>query len=370
MWSCVDRLARRVYERGFDTLADEDLTETVFSRLGNPDFIELIESGKYPLPQSEKRKLVSISNIRGTQKRPTMSAAGLLKSKRLLSRTSNNYMEFIILAFGSALLAYAGYTDLKTTEIADWVPYSLITGGILFYLMLSLMQGSVSPLTSCLTTGAAFLFAGLLMHRLGQWADGDGWLFGSLGFIYFVNPMSTTLNVLIFGAGYAMFYAVASAFMKPAVFRDFISDINMNKRGLFSLAAGSGILFLISLLAISHFMGLSLGINVLGFTFATTLLVSVFIILWRFISAVERSAFTKTISVDELRKGDIPAKSMRINSKTVKPDSRGLSEEDISFLKSTRKTVTLKEGVRFAPVFLFALWATVFFPDIFLQFII
>lgn len=38
MWDCVERLARRAYEKGLDILVDEDLTEFFTRRLKDPDF--------------------------------------------------------------------------------------------------------------------------------------------------------------------------------------------------------------------------------------------------------------------------------------------------------------------------------------------
>ncbi len=38
MWDCVERLAKRAYERGIDTLVDEDLTEFFTGCLRSPDF--------------------------------------------------------------------------------------------------------------------------------------------------------------------------------------------------------------------------------------------------------------------------------------------------------------------------------------------
>lgn len=38
MWDCVERLARRAYEREMDVLVDEDLTEFLTDRLRDPNF--------------------------------------------------------------------------------------------------------------------------------------------------------------------------------------------------------------------------------------------------------------------------------------------------------------------------------------------
>jgi hypothetical protein len=44
MWDCVEKLAKRSYERGLDTLVDEDLTEFFIGRLKDPNF----KINKYP----------------------------------------------------------------------------------------------------------------------------------------------------------------------------------------------------------------------------------------------------------------------------------------------------------------------------------
>lgn len=38
MWDCVEKLAKRAYERELDVLVDEDLTEFFVGRLNDPDF--------------------------------------------------------------------------------------------------------------------------------------------------------------------------------------------------------------------------------------------------------------------------------------------------------------------------------------------
>lgn len=52
MWDCVERLARRAYERGLDTLVDEDLTEFFNGRLFDSDF----EIDRYPTYNPRKQQ--------------------------------------------------------------------------------------------------------------------------------------------------------------------------------------------------------------------------------------------------------------------------------------------------------------------------
>jgi len=52
MWDCVEKLAKRAYERGLDTLVDEDLTEFFTGRLRDPDF----KIDKYPTYNPRKHQ--------------------------------------------------------------------------------------------------------------------------------------------------------------------------------------------------------------------------------------------------------------------------------------------------------------------------
>lgn len=51
MWDCVEKLAKRAYERGLDVLVDEDLTEFFSWRLKDKDF----RVDKYPTYNPRKR---------------------------------------------------------------------------------------------------------------------------------------------------------------------------------------------------------------------------------------------------------------------------------------------------------------------------
>lgn len=52
MWDCVERLARRAYERGINTLVDEDLTEFFSMMLKDQDF----RVDKYPTYNARKHQ--------------------------------------------------------------------------------------------------------------------------------------------------------------------------------------------------------------------------------------------------------------------------------------------------------------------------
>ena len=78
--------------------------------------------------------------------------------------------------------------------------------------------------------------------------------------------------------------------------------------------------------------------------------------LWRFEKSVENVGFKRKIRLSELKEGD------------VLDDSKlweGLTKKQVKEIKkSGKKYVVIKDGVRFAPVFAFALLMTIFLGDI------
>jgi hypothetical protein len=91
--------------------------------------------------------------------------------------------------------------------------------------------------------------------------------------------------------------------------------------------------------------------------FVSAVAVSMFL-LWKFAKTVEDVGFKKRIKVSEIKEGDVP---------TDFKVWEGITKEQIKELKkSKKKYVWIKEGVRFAPAFTFALIFTLFFGEGFL----
>ncbi|MDP3015125.1 MAG: hypothetical protein Q8N28_01800 [bacterium] len=66
MWDCVEKLAKRAYEIGLDTLVDEDLTEFFSWRLDDQDF----KTDKYPTYNPKKQVSMFKDFIRAREQRP------------------------------------------------------------------------------------------------------------------------------------------------------------------------------------------------------------------------------------------------------------------------------------------------------------
>jgi prepilin signal peptidase PulO-like enzyme (type II secretory pathway) len=88
--------------------------------------------------------------------------------------------------------------------------------------------------------------------------------------------------------------------------------------------------------------------------FPVLAVVALFIV-WKFSKAVEDVAFRKKIPVSKLKVGDMLASSKELE---------GITGSEISKIKrSGKKTIWIREGVRFAPAFPIAFLFTLYFGD-------
>ena len=86
-------------------------------------------------------------------------------------------------------------------------------------------------------------------------------------------------------------------------------------------------------------------------------------ILLVFARAVEKKGFYKRIPVSKLRVDDMIGEDIP-KLKVYKREIRGLTEKEVRKIKKYRKYVTIKEGVRYGPVFFLTLIFMLFFGDI------
>ncbi len=97
---------------------------------------------------------------------------------------------FLIVAFiGSTA---AGLYDLKTTEIPDEIPYTMMAVGIIGAVIKSYLAWSYMPLVSSFAVGLGFLGFGLIMYYTGQWGGGDAKILSGIGFLVPTLPSDIT----------------------------------------------------------------------------------------------------------------------------------------------------------------------------------
>lgn len=269
---------------------------------------------------------------------------------------------FAVALVGSSL---AAAWDLRTTEIPDEIPYTMIAVALFFYGTQSLLGWSYWPIVNSAIAGLALFGFGFVMYYFGQWGGGDAKLLAAIGFLLptfsglnlmFPFPASYLFNVFFVGAGYMLIYAFVVAVRNRKVISEFKRDV----KAMSSIfLTGSGALLLafvgMNLVLYNYFLVQpNLSSIIFNSLLLTVTTVGLFLI-WKFARAVENIGFKKRISVKKLRVGDVLLKSKVWE---------GITKKDLQKIKrSGKKYVTIKEGVRFGPAFPLALLFTIYFGD-------
>jgi Flp pilus assembly protein protease CpaA len=259
-------------------------------------------------------------------------------------------IEIIILAAITGT-TIAGLWDLKTTEVPDQLPYIMIGFGIAFWLVDGVMTGVFTPLIYSLTIGSVLLAVGLILYRKGQWGGADAWILAAIGYmiplysgVLFIIPY--IMNFIVVSLFYTVIYAIAVGFLHPKSFKLFRKDVAKNvKLLLIGPACLAGV--------IAAFL-ITGSVLIFPMIFLFSFL-SVMLVFWRYALVLEKNVFRKKVKVSKLRKGDVLEKGNWI----------GLTEKDIRKMKKSGY-VTIKDGIRFVPVFAIALVITLLCGNLFL----
>lgn len=278
----------------------------------------------------------------------------------------------IFLLIALAGFGYSAYLDLRYTEFPDWLPYSIIIAAIIarvaYYISVSgFTVSAVYSMAPMFITGILFLGFGLLFYYTNQWGDGDAWLLGGMGFLFpdsaqifvFTGPLPFQLvlifNFFIVSLVYMIVYSAYLGITKKDVNKEFRKLIGEKKKRTLNLIAG--IFALASVLAaiMIFYRGINPGLSLFIFPF----FLSAMVVFFQYGKAIESKAFRKKVDVKELQEGDVV-----MDGKWV-----GLTKDDIEKYKKRGGKVWIKEGVRFAPVFLITILATLFMGNLMLFFI-
>ncbi len=275
---------------------------------------------------------------------------------------------FVLLAIGVVGFGLAGYWDLRYTEFPDWLPYSIIVLSLIVRGIFAFIENDLWIIGNSIFVGVVFLALGLLLYFSKQWGDGDAWLLGALGFLFpntsgfVINsvmpfPLTLLFNFLFISLVYLIVYSIFLGLKRRDVNKIYLNYLKGQSKIVFPLIA----LFFVFSWGFAFYVYSSLSVPV---NFLTTILLFPFLLTFvllftSYAKVVEENLFKKKINVNELKVGDV----------IMKGKWKGLTEKDIRELKGTKRYVWIKEGVRFAPVFLFAMLISLFYGDLIMIFI-
>ena len=272
-------------------------------------------------------------------------------------------LELLLVAAGIVGFGLAGYWDLKTTEFPDWLPYSMIIIGIAASAIDSFLMSNWGLLTNTVITGVLFLAIGLGMYFSRQWGDGDAWLLGAFGFVFpgslavhsgiFPFPVAMIFNFFIAAFIYIIFYSLGLSVTTPGAWKGFIRSYRQDYKGTVVLVCGATMAYIAFLIAM--FFAFRLVPPSPFFVAAFPVLIAFVAVFSKYGMYIERHLFKRRIPVSKLRTGDVP-----LDAKW-----RCLKPAEVARLKRRGGYIWIKEGVRFAPVFLLAFLLTLALGDVF-----
>lgn len=285
-------------------------------------------------------------------------------------------IEALFLAAALVGTAAGGWIDLKTTEVPDIIPMSMVGAGLLLHIANTFLTGSLQGIISAFAVAALYLAIGYIFYYTGMWGEADVLLLAAVGFLIpqplsFFNmsglggmyPIIFILNTFIVGGVYSAIYTLILAFMKPEVFSNFWKDIvgYKKKMAVFIVAITSG--FIALSFGITRYFNADVPTEFILAQVALFLPMAFFmIIIYRFALVLDRTVFRMKVPVSKLKEGDVLAEDVKLKNKTLSGKLFiGLTEELVDMIRKEKKYVEIKEGIRYGPTFFLTLLYTWFF---------
>ena len=255
-------------------------------------------------------------------------------------------------------IIFATVQDLRTREIANWLNFSLIIFALGFRFFYSLfVSDSFVFFYQGLIGLLIFFFIGNMLYYGRMFAGGDAKLMIALGVILpFSGNLLDNLKLfasfllifLFIAAFYSLSFSLVLALKNFKSFqKEFKRLVNKYKKKVYSVMLLGLVLMAFGLFEILFF---SLGI-----------LIFILPYFYIYAKAVDETSMIKKISTGKLVEGDWLYKDLKMGGKTIKAKWEGLKKEEIARIKKKYKTILVRQGIPFAPVFLISFLILIYF---------
>lgn len=254
-------------------------------------------------------------------------------------------IEIVILAvLGSAI---AGLWDLKTTEVPDEIPILMCFGGAAYWYFQWITSGIAYPFIISIVFGLIVLGLGLAMYHKKAWGEADAWILAAVAFMV---PLYSTgeiffadyiFNFLIVSVVYMVLYSLVIGLANKSTFGLFVKGVR--KRWFIVFPVLTACILAGATLPLMQFPAFLLAFMVL---------------FWIYARVIENNVFKRQIHVKDLKAGDVLLEEKWI----------GVTQEDVDRLRKNDADsyVTIKDGVRFVPVFAITLAVTLLWGNVLL----
>jgi Flp pilus assembly protein protease CpaA len=261
-------------------------------------------------------------------------------------------MQEVIFLFllGLIWIIFASIQDIRTREVANWISFSLIIFALGFRFFYSLFTNSFSFFYQGLIGLAIFFVLGNTLYYAKMFAGGDAKLMIALGPILgFSQNFSLNLKI------YALFIFL---FLFSGAVYGFIMTLILSFRDFHNFKKGFAVNFGKSKKLAYLIMGFGIFLMILGFItdlfFILGILVFLFPYFYLYAKTVDNVCMVKNVKVKDLTEGDWLYQEIKIGKTIIKPKWEGLNKEEIKKIRKKYKSVKIKQGIAFVPVFLVA----------------
>ncbi|MEM5828415.1 MAG: hypothetical protein QW197_02860 [Candidatus Aenigmatarchaeota archaeon] len=246
---------------------------------------------------------------------------------------------FDLLKLGTLTLLYtkASIDDIKTTEIRDFDVYFFISALVFLNFLQIIYYKDFNILTNLIVSTFIFGSIGFLLYFTGQWGMGDSYLLLAFGLLNLFSNVLEIINWILVTFVFGIYFIFVYSFLFIIISKKYKKMKMLESFSMF-----------LSLMLLT----ISLFLMMLKEIFAA--LISILIFLYTSIPFLNfaKNSLIKKIKVSELKEGDV-----LLEFKFW----RGITKKEIEELKRKGiKYVYVKEGVRYAPTFLFVLIVFIF----------
>lgn len=262
----------------------------------------------------------------------------------------------VIFLFALTLIwiIFAVVQDSRTTEIANWLNFSLIVFALGFRFFYSLFSESMNFFYQGVFGLLIFFALGNALYYVKMFAGGDAKLFVALGaalplsYSFIANLYQLSFFLIIFffvGALYSIMASLVICFRHFSSFKkEFRKQLREKKK-----IVGAAVLIAI-ILAVGGFI-----FDVMFIYLAIVAFVIPYLYLYA--KAVDEAAMIKEIDSTKLREGDWLYKDIRIGKTVIKANWDGLNMREIALLKRHKNKVVIRQGVPFTGAFIVSVLA-------------
>ena len=285
-------------------------------------------------------------------------------------------IDIILILLGIIGLIIATYSDVKTTEIPDWISFSLIITGLSLRALHSITYNQPSFTIIALINLLIFFIIGNIMYYTKQWGGGDAKLLMALSVIFatypktllnifspkldnFYFPITIFINILVVGALYSLSFIIYLSIKHK---KDFIEEFKLylkkTKQSRKTILILSILLILIAIILSNFLVKLIL--------FITAVSIIVLLYFWIYLKSIEKTGMYKIIAPSKLIEGDWLTKDVYKKDKLIlKLPTYGITKAQINFLKKSKiKAVEIKQGIVFTPSFVIATVLSLIFGNL------